>query len=77
MNEIQFTRVVKFDILNTFNTVTKASGYSFPIGHTEAVLIRRPTPLFAPLKTALTSDELKAIKKCNVKQIEGLIRIFM
>lgn len=63
--EYHFTRVVDFDTLDTFKNTTKCSGYGFACGYHDAVLIRRPTQLFAPLKCALPSDALKAIRKAQ------------
>lgn len=65
MKEYSFMRVVDFKTLDTFKNVSKCSGYSFPIGHTEAVLIRRKTPLLKPQQCAMTSDELKALRQAR------------
>lgn len=63
--EYHFTRVVDFDTLDTFKNATKCSGYGFACGNHDAVLIRRPTQLFSPLKCALPSDALKAIRNAQ------------
>ena len=65
MKQYNFMRVVDFKTLDTFKNVSKCSGYSFPIGHTEAVLIRKKTPLFEPQQCTMTSDELKALSKAR------------